>query len=353
MATRTVNPKMIVLARQSRGLTQSRLATEAGIPQAKISKIEAGLADVADETLTTLAKVLDYPESFFHQEDELYGFDTSVLFHRKRESIGSKILDKVHALINIRRIHIARLLEAADIDPAKSFPRFDIDEFEGRIDKVAQAVRATWVLPRGPVDNVTKAIEDAGGIVVRFDFGTRLIDAISQRVPRLPPIFFINKDVPGDRLRWSLAHELGHIVMHRSLNPNIEDQANDFAANFLMPASEVRPHLAQVNTAKLAALKPYWKVAMSALLKRAADLGMITERNARYIWMQFSKAGYRLREPAEIDIVVEEPRTLTKLLALHRDSLGYSINDLAQLLDENEPAIRSMYFGQQPLRAVR
>ena len=58
---------MIVLARQSRGLTQSRLATEAGIPQAKISKIEAGLADVADETLTTLAKVLDYPESFFHQ----------------------------------------------------------------------------------------------------------------------------------------------------------------------------------------------------------------------------------------------------------------------------------------------
>jgi hypothetical protein len=42
-----------------------------------------------------------------------------------------------------------------------------------------------------------------------------------------------------------------------------------------------------------------------------------------------------------------------KLLALHRESLGYSINDLAQLLDENEPAIRSMYFGQQPLRAVR
>jgi len=86
---------------------------------------------------------------------------------------------------------------------------------------------------------------------------------------------------------------------------------------------------------------------------RAPDLGTITERNARYIWMQFSKARYRLREPAEIDIRVEEPRTLMKLLALHREYLGYSINDLAQLLDENEPAIRSMYFGQPPLRTVR
>src|SRR5579862_4391925 len=124
MGEKTVNPKMIVLARQSRGLTQSRLAIEAGIPQARISKIESGMTEVGGETLTTLAKVLDYPGTFFYQQDELYGFDTSVLFHRKRESIGSKILDKVHALINIRRIHIARLLEAADIDPAKSFPRF-------------------------------------------------------------------------------------------------------------------------------------------------------------------------------------------------------------------------------------
>ena len=354
MTTKTANPKMVVLARQSRGLTQSQLAAHAGIPQAKVSKVEAGLSEASDELLAAFAKILDYPESFFFQKDELYGFDTSVLFHRKREGIGAKILDRIHALINIQRMHLEKLLEAAEIDSAKKFPSFDIEDFRGRIDQIAQAVRATWVLPRGPVDNVTKAIEDAGGIVIRFDFGTRLIDAISQWIrPRLPPIFFVNKDVPGDRLRWSLAHELGHVVMHSTLNPNIEDEANQFAANFLMPANEIRPHLVQLNPAKLAALKPFWKVAMSALLKRGSDLGTITERNARYIWMQFSAAGYRLREPVELDIATEEPQTLAKLLAFHRESLGYNVSDLASILHEHEHRVRSNYFGQQPLRAVR
>lgn len=354
MERRAISPKMIVLGRQSRGLTQSQLAKKAGIPQARISKIESGLVDVSAEALARIAKALDYPEAFFTDDDELYGIDTSILYHRKRESLGAKILDKVHALINIRRKHIAKLLQGAELQPSKHFPQFDLDEFEGRADQIAQAVRAAWVLPRGPIDNVTKAVEDAGGIIIRFDFETRLIDAISQWVPGFPPLFFVNKDVPGDRLRFSLAHELGHVVMHpKRLTPDSESEADRFAANFLMPADQIRSHLLHVDIAKLAELKPYWKVAMSALLKRATDLGTITERHARTMWMRFNKAGYRLREPAELDIPVEEPRTLGKLLSFHRGALEYSVGDLARMLRWQESEVRSTYFGQQPFRAVR
>src|ERR1700691_5779424 len=97
MERATVNPKMVVLVRQSRGLTQSQLAAQASIPQARISEIEAGLIEVSGEALKTLASVLEYPEAFFSQTDQIFGFDTSVLFHRKRGELGTEALDRIHA----------------------------------------------------------------------------------------------------------------------------------------------------------------------------------------------------------------------------------------------------------------
>lgn len=337
---------MVVLGRESRGLTQSELAATVGISQARISKIEAGLLPLSGEMLKTLSSALEYPEHFFLQDEDLYGIDTSILFHRKRQTIAIKTLNKIHAMVNIRRIHVAKMLKAAEIEPAKRIPRFDIEEFDGQAEDVARAVRASWVLPRGPIQNVTKTIEDAGGIVIKCDFGTRMIDAISQWIVGLPPLFFVNSGVPGDRMRFSLAHELGHVIMHSTVNTDIEDQANRFAASFLMPADDIRHSLGEITVPKLAVLKPYWKVSMGALLKRAADLDKITERQERYIWMQFSKAGYRLREPAELDIPPEEPQLLNKLIDLHRTRLQYSITEFSHLIALREKEVKAIYFGQ-------
>ena len=337
---------MVVLGRESRGLTQSELATKVGASQARISKIEAGLLPLSDEMLKTLSSALDYPEHFFFQDEDLYGIGTSILFHRKKETISIKTLNKIHAMVNIRRFHVAKMLKAAEIEPAKSFPKFDIDEFDGQAENVALAVRASWVLPKGPIQNVTKAIEDAGGIIIKCDFDTRKIDAISQWITGLPPLFFVNAGVPGDRMRFSLAHELGHVIMHRTVNADLEDQANRFAASFLMPADDIRHSLSEITVPKLAILKPYWKVSMGALLKRAAKLGKITERQERYIWMQFSKAGYRLREPPELDIPAEQPRLLNKLIDLHRTRLQYSIAEFSHLIALREKEVKAIYLGQ-------
>lgn len=326
---RNPNPRILALARESRGHTQIELARLLSLSQAYVSKIESDLLEPTPDVLTKIAEVLDYPESFFFLTDPIYGPGVTEFWHRKRKAATARQMRRIYAEINKRIIHVERLLHAAELPEA--FYRFDVEEFDGPAD-VARAVRSAWHLPPGPVINLVQAVEAAGGVVIRCDFGTRLVDAVSRWVPGLPPMFFTNVDLPADRERLTLAHEIGHIVMHRAPSPTMEDEAFDFAAELLTPEAEIAPYLEQPTLPRLAALKPMWKVSIAALITRAARLDLIPERHARYLWMQMGRAGYREREPAELDFPREEPTVLRALFELHRDELHYSIEDLAGLL---------------------
>jgi Zn-dependent peptidase ImmA (M78 family)/transcriptional regulator with XRE-family HTH domain len=346
-----VNPNMVVLARELAGLTQGELAKAVSISQGKQSKIEAGIFTMTDDLLAKTAHALRRPETFFRQPERLYGVETSLMYHRKRESVAARTLRWMHAIVNLRRIHIARLMEGAAVQSQFDIPALDIEEFDGRADHVAKAVRLAWMLPRGPIDDLASSIENAGGIIIRFDFGTRLIDGLSQRIPGLPPLFFLNSEMPADRERLTLAHELGHVVMHAVPNPDIEEQANLFAAHFLMPDEDIRHAFNIVTLARLAALKGQWKVSMGALLVKARHLGKVTSNQYEYLWKQMSAAGYRTREPEHLDFPPEEPRLLQEAIAFHRGPLDYDVKQLASLLNADEQEVRSMYLGQH-LRAV-
>ncbi len=350
--TRAVNPEMIILARESRGLTQTELARRLVVTQSNISKVEAGLIGTSEPMLGRLSEVLGYPSNFFYQTDQVYGPGMSEFFHRKRQSLPEKVLSKLHAQMSIRLMHVRRLLRSAETDPCQ-IPSIDIDEYGGRVGDIAGMVRAKLGLAPGPVPSVTRYLEDAGAIVVPCDFGTRLLDAIGRWVPGLPPVFFVNEWAPGDRLRFTLSHELAHIVMHSNPNPDMEVQADQFAAAFLLPEKDVKPYLEHVTLPKLATLKPYWKVSMGALLHRAGDLGKVTESQARILWMQMSKAGYRTREPVELEIPQEKPSLLQELISLHLEELKYTVSELSCLLALNEQEFRGIYLGQRgTLRVV-
>lgn len=185
--------------------------------------------------------------------------------------------------------------------------------------------------------NLVREIEDSGGLVIRCDFGTSKVDAVSQWLPAMPPLFFVNMAIPTDRLRFTLAHEIGHIIMHQSPTDNMEREADQFAAEFLMPRKDIKPYLDNVNLPKLASLKPYWRVAMSALLKRACDLGTISPRWRSYLWTEMGKAGYRKIEPVKIP--AEEPSLLDEIINAHRGELGYSDTDLHKLVFGLETAL--------------
>src|SRR6185437_12215941 len=121
----------------------------------------------------------------------------------------------------------------------------------------------------------------------------------------------------SDRERLTLCHEIGHLVMHQSVRPEIEDEANAFAAEFLMPEAEIRAQLADLTIHRLAALKSLWRVSMQALLYRAQELNVIGRGKAQYLWIQLSRLGYRTREPIELDPPREDASTLRQLVDVH------------------------------------
>jgi Zn-dependent peptidase ImmA (M78 family) len=295
-----------------------------------LSRFEAGLSKPTPEQLKRIADALEYPEHFFFFSDPIYGPSTSEFFHRKRKAVPVKALDKIHAQLNVRRIHISRLTRATEI--SVSVPRIDPDEFNGDVEEIARAVRAMWQLPRGPVKNVVSTIEDAGGVVIRMPFETSGVDAVSWWTPGDPPMFVVNERMPADRERLTLCHELAHLVMHTVATPDMEDEANRFAAAFLMPAEDIKSNLSEVSLRSLAALKQHWQVSMQALLKQAMRLGTVDASRAKYLWAQLSSAGYRTREPAELDFPKEEATLLRELVETHTGELGYDLKQLSDVL---------------------
>ncbi|HZE62326.1 MAG TPA: XRE family transcriptional regulator, partial [Pyrinomonadaceae bacterium] len=218
--SKTINPEMLVLARESRGIRQSELEKRLSVTQGKISKLESGLLQVTDDFLDTLADALHYPSEFFYQTDRVYGYGTTCIYHRKRQSLPSLELRRLIASLNVRRIQISRLLRGAEIEAENRFHRMDAEDYSHDAPAIARLLRRSWGLPSGPIENLTTAIEAAGGVVLRCSFGTNKIDAMSQWAPCEPPLFFINSEISADRCRYTLAHEIGHIVMHQIPSPD-------------------------------------------------------------------------------------------------------------------------------------
>jgi len=323
-----MNPRMITIARESRGLTQINLASRADIPQATLSKAENGFAELSTERLQAIADVLDYPVELFDWPDPVYGFGSSAFHHRKQQSLGQTTLKQVQANMNLLVGRLRRLSEGIDIAAPFRLPVLDIDEHTP--EEIARILRAAWMLPMGPVHNVVAAIEAAGGLVLRRDLGSPRFTAISIRPPGSRPTFILNRGLPPDRERFTLTHECGHLVMHEIPRDEAEREADRFAAEFLMPAAEIQPSLANVDLAKAADLKRYWKTSMSSLIRRARDLDVITERRYTSLMVQLSQRGYTKKEP--VDLPLEESTVVDAMVRIHTEQHGYSDARLAKVV---------------------
>lgn len=331
------NREMLILARESRGLTQAELAATLSYSQSEVSKIENGIRLPVEGEVLRIARALDYPPEFFTLTDPVQHFGSACVYHRKKQTTPEYTLRRLLAMVNVRRIQIKRLLRAVDLHAENKFHRLDLEDVNNDPEMAARIIRSSWRLPPGPIQNLTAAIEGAGGVVIRCDFGTEKVDAVSQWLPDLPPLFFVNANIPWDRLRFTLAHEIGHLVLHQIPTLNMEKEADKFAAEFLMPRASILPEfeIEPITLRRLAALKPRWRASMNALLKRAGDLAVITPRTKSYLWFQMGKAGYRKNEP--LDIPPEHPTLLRQIVNLHTGELGYTDEEVCRLIVANPP----------------
>lgn len=352
------NPGMLQVARQLRAMSQEGLAKLANVSQAKLSKIENGLIQPDESITASLAGALSLPLSFFSQSERVYGLPLSVhQYFRKRASAGARVLDQLQAELNLRIMHIRRFLQSVDVHAEFELPALDLEDFNNSPTAVADAVRRLWLVPSGPIPSLVDVIERSGCIVVSTQLKSGAVDGVSLRVPGLPALIFINSTQPVDRQRFSLAHELGHLIMHRQPSPTMEEEADEFAAAFLMPRRDIAGDLSGPMTLeRLAFLKPIWRSSMGSLLYRAKTLGFISDNQSQYLWRQMSMAGFRKVEPVEISVEQDRPKLLNTMLQYHLQTLGYTIEDMSQtlhLLPAELTQIYAMSESVQPRQHLR
>ncbi len=327
------NGNMLRLARQVRKVSQEGLveSLRGKLTQGTLSKIEHGRVQPDDEVVAALASALRFQPSFF--TDAAYLRQPPVSYHRMRTKLLTSDRDAIHGKSEVIRLALAKCLASAEPErPAIPLPSFDLDQFSGDPKEAARATRAALNVPRGPIQSLTSIAERAGVVICPFDFGSALIDGFCQQSDgQLPPLVFINTPMAIDRYRYSLAHEIGHLVCHAVPNAQQEIQANQFASEFLMPSDEIYDDLRDFSLAKAMELKLYWGTSMQALTYKAWELGRIGDQKKQNCFIEMSRRGWRKTEPIEVRNFHERPAVLRALIDVHIRELGYSVPELAEM----------------------
>lgn len=340
------NPAMLVLAREAAGLTQSSLAQQTGVSQARISKLEGGFDHPSSELIDGLAKECSVPVEFFSQSEPIIGEGLIEFFHRRRRTLPAKPLTKAHAASNVVRLELGRLFRGVEMADTAAFPT--TPESEGLSPEEAAALaRAVWRLPPGPLPDLTALVEATGVPVIQMSLGHEKLRAISMPGPDGRHLIVLNKDLPASNQRWSLAHELGHLAMHyKAITPATEEEADAFASALLAPAADIKSDLRGLRFRDLGPLKQKWRMSMSALIRTARDLGFISDRQYRTFNIEMnSLPGGRKREPGEFPR--EQPRLVRQVIDYYRERLGYSVGEVARLMVAHEGRVRHFYLGEQ------
>jgi Zn-dependent peptidase ImmA (M78 family)/DNA-binding XRE family transcriptional regulator len=300
-------------ARELTGKTQTAVADAIEISQAAVAQIESNSTQPSETVLAGIARETGFPPAFFAREphrDFSYG---SLLFrsHKTGRVRDEKRAIRIGQLIDELFVSFSQRLDPVPVLLTR------LNRNEHSLEEAARLVRSALGIPLGePVGKLVSAVERAGVVIYSTPIELEKQQAFSlwagARLDR--PVIALVKGQPGDRLRWSISHELGHLVLHPApiAGVDIEKEAHRFAAEFLMPSESFGQEVTgPVTLTTLMKLKTRWKVAMQAIVMRCRDLSIITDRQARYLFQQISARGWRKKEP--VDIPVEQPRALRQM----------------------------------------
>ncbi len=322
---------MARLAREMLEETQTAAATNAGMTQGRLSRIESGQIAPTPPEIAALATALQVPAEFLREP----GVPAAAPLFRKRAIRSARRVAGIQARLNVAVLIAQRLLDAGvDLEAPQRFPEpgdLAADEPE----QAAAILRRDWRLPAGPIDDITAMIESAAGLVLRVDFGTSNATAAFIATPADGRLWFLinTRETAGDRVRLSLAHELGHAVLHRLLpavdEREVEDQAFRFAAALLLPGESFN-HAVPFDALTLQGarqLKRAYGVSIQAVIRAARNRERISQARYTSLYKQLSARQWRIHEPDPIEL--ETPRLWPEVVDVHRADHGYSDDELA------------------------
>lgn len=320
-------PGRLSQALAARRLSQVQLAAMVGVSPATVSKWRSGQQAPEADTLARLASVINVNPEWFTRP--LPGQCSAPLF-RSNASAHVAARQMLEARLEWAQDIVLALNEFVDFPelnlPTRSFS--DPEEIsDSDIEAAACECRDLWRLGRRAIPDLALAVEGAGVILVREETGIAPIEGLSAwSESLLRPIILLSADKDnGFRSRFDLAHELGHLVLHKGIPRSterdrykqMESQAHRFAGAFLLPAetfsSEVRT---PVTLDSLLLLKQRWGVSVAAIIMRLEVLGIIDEEAKVALFKRRSARWGVKSEPGDEARVPERPRLLRRTIEL-------------------------------------
>ena len=360
LATHRFQAARLTLARELRALTRAELAERIGKTPSAISQFEVGRTRPDAKTLAAIALVLGMPIGFFARSvaapisvDACHFRTLRSASQRERRrliSMGTLLCELVDSLeehVEFTAEQVTRVTR-----PVRSAED---------IEQCVNEVRKQWGLGLGPIPNVTKLLQSQGILVCTVPRTCREVDAFSAWY-RERPLIFLVAEHGASRTRFDATHELGHLVMHADAAPGsqeIEREAHRFAGAFLVPRESFLAECPRwLNWGHFHELKARWKVSVAALVRRAYDLGVLSDASFRRACIHLRHEGQS--EPFEP--AAEPPDFLSKAVKLLEGDLpleqlaaeqGLSAADFRSLVEGDhlayEPAFAEPDDDQQSL----
>ncbi|WP_036262670.1 XRE family transcriptional regulator [Methylocapsa aurea] len=332
-------PGRFSLARRRRGLTKKAFAEELGVTPHTILRYESGDIEPPDDVVEKIAKLLDFPAAFFHAPD-MDEIVADAASFRSLTAMSAKDRDSALAAGTLA-------YALSDwVDEHFALPEPDLIDLSGESPEVAaRSLRQEWTLGEQPIKNMVHLLEAKGIRVFSLAENTKTVDAFSVwRGER--PFVFLNMMKTPERSRFDAAHELAHLVLHKHGGPQgrkAEEQADQFASSFLMPAADVLakvPRLHALN--QIVEAKKRWSVSVMAMIHRLHSLDIVSDWQYRMFCIQATEVGYRTAEP--FGIGREQSVVWQKVLtALWNEKV--TKKEIAEQLSVPQREIENLLFG--------
>lgn len=303
----------IRLARDYAGLTQQALADTVGLQQATIAYLESGRHRPSEAVLRQIAEATGFPLGFFH-DAPLDAFPEGSLAFRRRKRTPAYEVRRAYSTARLAWELVRSLLQRVKPWTVR------LPMLPGETPETAAAITRSSLgfAPEQPLHPLVGNVEALGVPVLELHRELADLDGFSLWAgwPTARPLIAVHASTPGDRQRWTVAHELGHLVLHGAVRGSVEAverEADAFAAELLLPETALREELVPpVTLSQLMELKARWRVSLAALIRRAHDLGVISDRRQTDLFMQLNKQGWRKTEP--VPIARERSQTVAQLI---------------------------------------
>lgn len=319
-------------ARKSSGLSLRQAAEQVGVSQTAIQKFEKGLLTPSSTHLIALSKAYHVRTEYFFRSFEV---EISEVEYRKRSKAPKKLLNRIEGDV---RDQAERWLELMNFYPEPPVAKFEPPSClpnrlaeEEQIEDLAECVRAEWHLGSNAIPDLIDTLESRGLNVITTKVPSDAkFDGLAASING-DPYVVVSSEWPGDRQRFTIAHELGHLLLKGLVPDDLDEEklCNRFAGAFLMPKEKVIEALGERRRSfelqELALLKEEFGLSMQSILYRALQCGVINFELHRRIFMEFSKKGWRKVEPGP-KYEGEKPLLFRQLLfrALGENYIGES-----------------------------